>query len=102
VATNDTTGNYLELLYGTNARAFVDDRVDMYPKGVVTDLVTLLHGQPGWNQVLDDHQVNVVLWERGQPLPELLAQSSDWRTVYEDGQAVVACRRGTTTGTLVC
>jgi hypothetical protein len=102
VATNDTTGNYLELLYGTQAHAFMDDRVDMYPKPVVDDLVTLLHGQPGWDQVLDDRHVDVVLWDKAQPLPELLERSPNWRVAYEDGQSVVACRRGTTTGSLHC
>src|SRR5262249_37264323 len=58
VATSDTTGNYLELLYGDRARAFIDDRVDMYPKDVVQDYVTLLHGQPGWRDVLDHRQVD--------------------------------------------
>jgi hypothetical protein len=102
VATSDTTGNYLELLYGERAHAFIDDRVDMYPKDVVQDFVTLLHGQPGWREVLDQRQVDIVLWEIDEPLPQILRASDDWRTVFQDGHAVVACRRGTTTGSLHC
>ncbi|MBI2704084.1 MAG: hypothetical protein HYX32_02155 [Actinobacteria bacterium] len=102
VAVQDTTGNYLELLYGPDARAFIDDRIDMYPKPVVDDLLNLLRGSTGWRQVLDDRQVNVVLWERGGPTGELLTQAPDWRIVYEDNQFFVACRRGTGSGRLTC
>ena len=47
MATADTVGNYLELVYGDQAHAFLDDRVDMYPKPVVQDFLVLLHGSPG-------------------------------------------------------
>ena len=40
-------------VYGDQAHAFVDDRVDMYPKPVVEDFLVLLHGSPGWREVLD-------------------------------------------------
>ena len=44
MASSDTTGNYLELLDGTQAHAFIDDRVDMYPASVVDDYLVLEHG----------------------------------------------------------
>jgi hypothetical protein len=96
VASGDTVGNYLELLYGEHAGAFIDDRVDMYPPEVVHDYLTLLHGDPGWREVLDRRQVDLVLWERKQALTSLMAESDDWRILYQDGSWSVACRRGTT------
>ena len=62
-------GNYLELLYGTDADAFIDDRVDMYPPEVVDDYLALLHGAPGWEQVLDRRGVDLVLWDRSSRSP---------------------------------
>ncbi len=93
-ATQDTVGNYLELLYGDRARAFFDDRVDMYPRPVVDDYLTLHTGSPGWEAVLDRRGVDVVLWSRTAPVSQLLAGSPDWRIGYQDGDWVVACRRG--------
>lgn len=96
VATQDTVGNYLELVYGTDARAFLDDRVDMYPKDLVTDFVTLLHGTPGWQAVLERRQVDVVLWGANEPLVQLLSGDPSWRVLYTDGSWVVACNRAST------
>ncbi len=98
MATPDTVGNYLELVYGDQAHAFVDDRVDMYPKPVIEDFVQLLHGAPGWRAVLDRRDVDLVLWERAAPLTGLMAESSDWRIIYSDPLWVVGCRRGVELG----
>jgi len=98
MATPDTVGNYLELLYGDQAHAFIDDRVDMYPKSVVEDFVVLLHGSPGWRDVLDRREVNLVLWDRNEALTGLMAESSDWRILYSDAHWVVGCRRGADLG----
>ena len=98
VASGDTVGNYLELLYGEDAGAFIDDRVDMYPPAVVDDYLTLLHGDPGWRDVLDRRDVDLVLWGRSAALTGLLAESHDWRILYQDASWSVACRRGTPLG----
>ena len=98
MATQDTVGNYLELVYGDQAHAFIDDRVDMYPKPVVDDFVVLLHGSPGWRDVLDRRDVDLVLWERSEALTGLMAESSDWRILYSDPSWVVGCRRGAELG----
>jgi hypothetical protein len=97
-ASSDTTGNYLELVYGDQAGAFIDDRVDMYPKQVVDDLLVLMHGAPGWREVLDRNGVDLVLWGRSQPLTGLMEESSDWRILYQDPSWSVACRRGADLG----
>jgi hypothetical protein len=97
-ATSDTVGNYLELVYGDQANAFLDDRVDMYPKPVVQDFLVLLHGSPGWREVLERRDIDLVLWERTSALSQLMAESADWRIVYSDPGWVVGCRRGADLG----
>jgi len=97
-ATSDTVGNYLELVYGDQAHAFLDDRVDMYPKPVVQDFLVLLHGSPGWRDVLQRRDIDLVLWERTSALSQLMVESSDWRILYSDPGWVVGCRRGTELG----
>jgi len=98
MATSDTTGNYLELLRGTRANAFIDDRVDMYPTSLVDDFLVLEHGQPGWERVLDRHEVDLLLWQRSSPLTELASTSGRWRVLYQDGDWSVLCRRGVDLG----
>jgi hypothetical protein len=86
-------GNYLELLYGEGAGVFIDDRVDMYPAPVVEDLVTLNKGMPGWDEVLERHDADFVLWTAAQPVGELLSGEPNWRLVYQDGDNVIYCSR---------
>jgi hypothetical protein len=93
-ASQDSTGNYLELLHGPDARVFFDDRVDMFPKAVVDDYLLVHTGAPGWEAVLDRNDVDVVLWSRKAPVAQLLATSTAWRVGYQDDEFVVACRRG--------
>ena len=98
VATPDFVGNYLELVRGTDARAYLDDRVDMYPDRVVDDYLALQQGGPGWRQVLADDRIDLVVWPRRAPLTGLMAESSDWRTLYSDATFVVTCHRGAALG----
>jgi hypothetical protein len=94
----DTTGNYLELIRGRQAGAFIDDRVDMYPTAVVDDYLVVSHGQPGWQQVLDRRGIDLVIWDRDSPLGSLLTESPGWRALYQDTGSVLYCRRGVSLG----
>jgi hypothetical protein len=92
VATQDFVGNYLEYRYGTQASAFVDDRVDVYPSSVERAYGVLLDGSPGWQGVLDRYRVDTVLWSSSQPLASLVEASRGWRVMFRDHGWVVACR----------
>ena len=89
----DTVGNYLELVLGTRAAVFSDDRVDMFPQSIVDDELTLLRGAPNWQRVLDEWSADVVIWERTGPLSQLLAQDPAWQLAYTDQTWVVYERR---------
>ena len=89
LATIDVVGCYLILRNGTDARVFIDDRVDMYPVRVSRDYVRLLHGEPGALGALDRHGVDVVLWEAERPLTTILSASPDWRRTYRRSGWVV-------------
>jgi hypothetical protein len=94
-ATSDVVGNYLELLLGDRAAVFSDDRVDMYPRPVVEDELALLRATPEWRSVLDRWSIDLVLWERTEPLAGLLALDPEWRLTYADQGWVVYERRTT-------
>jgi len=102
MATQETVGNYLELVRGARGEVFIDDRIDMYPEAVTRDFLTLLRGRPGWDAVLDAREVDVVLWQRSEPLAQLLAVDPRWRSAYVDQSWAVWCRRGSAPGGQRC
>jgi hypothetical protein len=93
VVTQDYVGNYLEARLGTSVRTFIDDRYDMYPADVINDYTTLLKGGAGWQDVLRKWSASSVLWQRSQPLAELLIDSPAWHVVYSDELYLIAEKR---------
>jgi hypothetical protein len=93
LATQDTVGNVIELVEGPDAKVFLDDRYDMYPLDLLRDYLVLHAGSPGWEKVLRDRGIDCVLWDRSEPLPQLLAESPGWIRRYQDANATVTCRR---------
>ena len=78
----DFVGNYLELRYGDRVRVFIDDRYDMYPTDVSRDYRRLLGGAPQSLDILDERRVSVILWDKDQPLPNLLRLSGRWEEIH--------------------
>ena len=89
VAHMDFVGNYLELRYGRRVPVFVDDRYDMYPLDVARDYQGLLAGKVEPLEILDRRKIDVVLWDKDQPLTHLLAVSARWEQVFAEGEWVV-------------
>jgi hypothetical protein len=87
VAEEDFVGNLLELRYGPDASAFIDDRYELHDRALVADYRTLTDGTPGWSEVLDRREIDVVLWRRDSPLGALLLVSADWRIAFDDTTA---------------
>lgn len=94
VATQDFVGNLIIARQGVDAEVFYDDRYDLYPREVIQDSLALLDGEEGWQRRLDEHGIDVVLWERSKPLAGLLALDPGWLVVRRDRRWVVAVRVG--------
>lgn len=101
IASRDYVGNLQTLLYGPDAGVFIDDRYDMYPTDLTEDYVDLLRGA-GWTDVLDRRGVDIVLWDRGHQLAELVAASPDWGVAFTEDRWIVACRRPAPDQPAVC
>jgi hypothetical protein len=87
VASQDYVGNLLELDFGRDAHAFIDDRFEVHDRQLIDDFAELRAGRPEWQDVLDRYDIDVVLWQRNLPLGSLLLESADWRVVYDDTTA---------------
>lgn len=90
--TDDADAGYVVLRAWPEQRVFMDDRFDMYPLGVIRDFHTLNDGTAGWEGVLEDRDIEVVLWGRDRTLSQLLLQSDDWRVVHRDADFYVFAR----------
>jgi hypothetical protein len=65
----------------------------MYPIAVNRDYTTIVNLEPGWAQMLDRYNVEVVMSPRKSVLVQGLADRQDWIRVYSDDVAVVYARR---------
>ena len=92
VAHMDFVGNFLELRYGGRAPVFVDDRFDMYPLAVSRDYRELLGARSGSLGILDRRGVDLVLWDKDQPLTNLLRVTGRWEEIFADDDWVVLRR----------
>lgn len=90
VVAPDYVGNYREARRGTEARVFMDDRVDMYPLDVLDDYGTLQEAGPEWPEVLDRRAITAVLWKADSPLGGALDRDPGWQVVHRDDPWMVA------------
>lgn len=67
----------------------VDPRADMYGDELLPDLLDLESLTPGWNQFIEERDVDYVLWQADGRLAEGLRLLDNWRIVYEDDEAVI-------------
>jgi hypothetical protein len=93
LVSEDIVGNFLTAVDGPRARVFYDDRFDMYPDDVTDDYLELFDGSSEATSVLERRDADLVLWRRTRPLPQVLAGSPNWQTVYVDDSWALLCRR---------
>lgn len=80
----DTTGNYLELRFGDDARVFMDDRYDMYPMQIIDDHAELYFGGD-FEEILGRYEADAVLWESDGDFADWLRSADSAWTVTMDG-----------------
>ena len=73
---------------------FVDGRTDLYGDEFLRQYLHLQLGQPGFEQMLMGHHINLVLTYPDDPLAVQLACSGNWQEVYRDAVAVIWVREG--------
>jgi hypothetical protein len=90
--TTDAAAGYVILEDWPQQKVFIDDRYDMYPTSVIYDYFTLTAGKPGSLKVLDEYDVDVIVWGQDSSLGALLDGSSEWQRVHRDGGDAVWVR----------
>lgn len=70
---------------------FVDGRTDLYDDEIIGQFFQVVWAEEGWEDVLDQWEVNLVFLEKDVPVVSKLADAG-WTQVYADDQAVIFAR----------
>lgn len=85
----DYWGGYLIYRLYPRSKVFIDDRHDLYGQTFLEQYLKILHVSPEWEEVLDSWKVNWVLAPAQSSLANILRESPQWSSDYEDGTAVL-------------
>lgn len=81
-------GGYLEW-NAPQVKEFADTRVDIFVhEGILRDYLRATKGEDT-DAILDKYRIQYVLLSRDAPMVYLLEHEPDWKTMYQDDQAVV-------------
>lgn len=81
-------GGYLEW-NAPELKTFIDPRADIFAEtGVMDDYAHAIHAEDTF-AILDRYQIRYALLEKGSGMAYLLEHNADWKTAWQDQQAVV-------------
>ena len=92
VFTSDQWGDYLLWTGYPRQRVFMDGRSDFFGESIGREYTTVLYAGPGWRQVLERYQINMILLPPETPVLEFLAADTAWSVLYRDPQSVLLAR----------
>jgi hypothetical protein len=75
-------GGYLISQLFPKQRVFVDGRADVYGDDFVERYMEARRLKPGWQGVLDEHDIQIVLVEKESPLAVALGDDPNWQEAY--------------------
>ena len=85
-------GGYLLWRLWPDYPVYVDGRTDLYDDAFLREYQSVIVTAPGFEDVFDRRDVNLIVIEKSAPLAIWLAQSDRWQRAYEDDQTVIYTR----------
>ena len=89
IFTYDQWGDFLIYNLYPRSQVFIDGRSDFYGSRFVGKYLDIVNVKYTWQRDLNEYGVDTVLLPPDAPLAGALKESSRWRVVYDDGQAIV-------------
>jgi hypothetical protein len=89
----DQWGDYLIYANYPRQRVFIDGRSDFYGPELGDQYLHAMQGRWDWRNVLNRHEIDVVLAPAEWPLASLLKQDSEWSLLADNGQALLFSRK---------
>lgn len=81
-------GFFIYRLYPED-KVFIDDRHDFYGDAYIREYLKTIHVESGWQQILDQWRVNLVVLPSKAKLSQALRGSRQWTTLFEDSTAII-------------
>jgi hypothetical protein len=94
IFTRDQWGGYLIYRFNGRTKVFLDGRSDFYGQDLLETYAQVVEVKPGWDAVLNEYNVGVVLIAPDHALASALKLSRAWKQVYGDSVATVFERTG--------
>lgn len=73
-------------------RLFIDSMADFFGDELIGRHSTMARAAPGWDTLLDEYAISLVLFSPDVPLVAKLKQTAGWRVAHEDAVAVLLVR----------
>jgi hypothetical protein len=89
---NEEFGDYIIYKAWPKYRVFFDGRSDMYGARLGGEYLQIARTLPGWQDVLQKHQVDWVFFNTGSMLSSALNINSAWQLIYTDPVASIFVR----------
>jgi hypothetical protein len=90
----DHWGGYLIYRLYPGTLVAVDDRHDLYGTDFLKRYLKIMHGEPGWREMLSETRARWVLVPEDSTLAGVLGADEEWKVVYRDGVAVLFRKSG--------
>jgi hypothetical protein len=88
----DYWGGYLIYRVYPRISVAVDDRHDLYGEEFLKSYLKLVNVEPGWEDLLTNYNIHRVLLPRGSAPANMLAETAEWKMIYEDEVALIFVR----------
>jgi hypothetical protein len=89
---NEEFGDYIIYKAWPKYRVFFDGRSDMYGAALGGEYLKVARTLPGWQNVLQKHQIDWVFFNTGSILSSLLNTNPNWHLIYSDPVASIFVR----------
>ena len=85
-------GGYLLFTLWPDYPVFVDGRTDLYDDDFLRQYISIYVADDGWQELLDEYQIQLVVVETNSILAKLLRTDPAWHEAYRDDMAVIFTR----------
>ncbi len=85
------SGSYLIWAAQPDYKVFADPRIELFPRDIWWDYVSLINVLPGWEDLLNQYGINTIMInpEAQELLVEALEESHMWSVRYKDEAAII-------------
>ena len=86
-------GGYLLLRFNGNPEIYIDGRSEVYPSSLLERYFYIVDGGSGWDVMLNEDQIDVIMIRPIDGLTRPLADHPDWELVFQDRYSNLYVRR---------